>query len=729
MCRRAVFLSFVLMVGLILASTASAELIGWWRLNEGARYIFTDSSDYGHDGTIEPLNESAVKWAIDGYKGSALQFLTSTAPFTICDANITPGLLNIAESSYSFWSKTPTEYQAWGPALVLIGEQHDSDFELADTGIPFIFSEPEAGGTVSYPGDWSLVSGVTLNDNQWHHITVTCSASQQRIIYYLDGEMEVTSDPNWTLSDPILKVRIGGPRSSSNRRQWRNYIGTLDEVAVFNHSLAADEVASLFKYGPRPTPKATTPSPIENTEDVLQDVILKWEAGIYADKHDVYFGTVFEDINEASIADTRGVLLGQNQDGATFDPPGLLDYGKTYYWRVDEVNDSNPESPWRGDVWSFTSANFIVVDAFESYTDLEPNRIFDAWADGWEIETNGSTIGYSDPDFNIGEHFVESNIVHDGFQSMPFFYDNEGKFSEAVLKLEGAASDWTRQNAESLSLWFLGYPAKVSSFEEAPVGAYTLKGLGLDIWADLDQFHFAYKEVSGSVTIIAKVESVGNTDPFAKAGIMIRNSLEPDAANVAVLVTPENGVRYQYRNTDGGTTDREFDPNVVAPQWVKLQRTSGGLVRASYSADGNTWKNFTLRTITMSMPIYVGLAVTSHTVDTVCEAKFSNVSFPSTTVPSQWIAQDIGVLTNSAESMYVVLNGSTVIYHDVPNASQINTWTEWRIPLQRFADMGVNLRSVNSLGIGFGDRNNPQAGGQGKMYIDDIRLYLPTSTE
>jgi hypothetical protein len=222
---------------------------------------------------------------------------------------------------------------------------------------------------------------------------------------------------------------------------------------------------------------------------------------------------------------------------------------------------------------------------------------------------------------------------------------------------------------------------------------------------------------------------VENTDPFAKAGVMIRDSLDSDAANIAVLITPENGVRFQYRITAGGNTDREFKEGITAPQWVKLQRTAGGLIRASYSPDNVTWTQFTLKTVTMSMPVYIGLVVTSHNVDTLCEAKFSNVSFPSTTVPQGWIEQDIGISTNSAEPMYVILNGSAVVYHDVPNASQIGTWTEWKIPLQRFADLGLNRTNVNSFGIGFGNRNNPQIGGKGIIYVDDIRLYRPYSTE
>ncbi len=103
------------------------------------------------------------------------------------------------------------------------------------------------------------------------------------------------------------------------------------------------------------------------------------------------------------------------------------------------------------------------------------------------------------------------------------------------------------------------------------------------------------------------------------------------------------------------------------------------------------------------------------------------------TYPRDWTENGIttlsiwfrGISDNAAETLYVVLNGSAVVSHDNPNAAQIDTWTEWVIPLQAFADQGVNLANVNTIGLGLGDRNNPQAGGSGTMYFDDIRLYPP----
>ncbi|MBN2313520.1 MAG: hypothetical protein JXM79_06295, partial [Sedimentisphaerales bacterium] len=96
-------------------------------------------------------------------------------------------------------------------------------------------------------------------------------------------------------------------------------------------------------------------------------------------------------------------------------------------------------------------------------------------------------------------------------------------------------------------------------------------------------------------------------------------------------------------------------------------------------------------------------------------------------VDAQWTDQDIGMSSNSAEPVYVVLDGNAVVYHDDPNAAQIITWTDWTIPLQTFADLGIDLTHVDSIAIGLGDRDNPQQpGGSGTVYVDDIRLYRST---
>jgi hypothetical protein len=106
------------------------------------------------------------------------------------------------------------------------------------------------------------------------------------------------------------------------------------------------------------------------------------------------------------------------------------------------------------------------------------------------------------------------------------------------------------------------------------------------------------------------------------------------------------------------------------------------------------------------------------------------------TYPRDWTENGVTTLTiwfrggsaNAAELLYVALNGSALVNHDNPNAAQTGRWTEWTIDLSApggFADQGVNLANVNTIAIGFGNRNNPQPGGSGTVYFDDIRLYRP----
>jgi hypothetical protein len=281
--------------------------------------------------------------------------------------------------------------------------------------------------------------------------------------------------------------------------------------------------------------KAGNPNPGNGATDVKQTPVLKWAAGDYAVSHEVYFGTDGETVKNATTASPE--YKGTKALGDESYDPGKLGWASIYYWRIDEVNSVNPDSPWIGSLWSFTTANFLVVDDFESYNDIDPpdpqsNRIFEAWLDGYEIPTNGALVGNELPPY------AEQTIVHSGIQSMPFFYDNSVGYSEATLTLT-YPRDWTENGVTTLTIWFIG-----------------------------------------------------------------------DSAN-------------------------------------------------------------------------------------------------------------------AAETLYVALNGSAVVNHDNPNAAQVDTWTEWVIPLQAFADQGVNLANVNTIGLGLGNRNNPVAGGSGTMYFDDIRLYPP----
>jgi hypothetical protein len=468
--------------------------------------------------------------------------------------------------------------------------------------------------------------------------------------------------------------------------------------------------------------RAAGARPPNDATEVRISPVLKWSAGDNAAQHDVYFGTDLDEVTNADIT-TPDIYRGRQElDDTSYIPAEVpLEWNNTYYWRIDEYN--NDATITAGPVWSFTIGNFFIVDDFEDYNDYSPDRIFDVWTDGYNSTTNGSMAGYPEPDFAAGESFVETLIVHSGDQSMPLFYDNDMKYSEVERPIS-SGSDWTREGVEILSLWFRGYPASVGSFTEDPTGTYTMTASGADIWDMADEFHFAYKELTGPGSIVARVNSIEDTDVWAKAGVMIRNTLEPGSRHATTVVTPSSGVSFQRRLMTGGASTDTTTTGITAPQWVKIERSISGNFTASYSENGTSWTQIEDEIVNMNATVYIGLALTSHNTEATCEAVFSNVSFTGNVSQDQWMNQDIGIISNSAETMYVVLNDEAVVNYDGSDATLINEWTEWRINLQDFADLGIDLTDVESIGIGLGDRNNPQAGGSGVLYIDDIRLYL-----
>jgi len=490
---------------------------------------------------------------------------------------------------------------------------------------------------------------------------------------------------------------------------------------------------------------ASGPNPVDGAAGVKPSVILSWNAGAVAESHEVYFGTDADAVKNAtkSSSEYKGPkALGQE----SYDPDKLA-LTTTYYWRIDEVNSINPDSPWAGNVWSFTTGDFFAIDDFEDY-DAGENQIWYAWHDGLGYGTPGSGDYYAGNGTGaaVGDEttasYTEETIIHGGEQSLPLVFDNSkqgyANYSEVEHTLTNQR-DWTEEGVAELSLWFRGNPASVGSFVEGPAGTYTMTGSGTDIWNNADEFHYAFKTLIGVGSIQAQVLSVDNTDTWAKAGVMIRETLEPGSKFAAVYITPGNGCRYQARldtgiaaTSDTGTETSE-QTAITAPYWIKLERDFAGNSRAYYSSDGITWQMIAwgAQNISMDSNIYIGLAVTSHNAAATCEARFSNVTITGT-AGQQWANQDIGILSNDAEPMYVAVSNSTgkpvVVTHDDPAATNIETWTEWVISLQEIANQGLNLNDVDSIAIGIGTKGNVTVpGGSGKMFFDDIRLYGPSS--
>jgi hypothetical protein len=189
--------------------------------------------------------------------------------------------------------------------------------------------------------------------------------------------------------------------------------------------------------------------------DVPMIATLGWTAAETAASHEVYFGTDAGAVRDATKASPE--FAGAKALGSEAYDPGKLDWASNYYWRVDEVYPANTV---KGLVWSFVTADFISVDDFEAYNDIDPpdpesNRIFDKWVDGFETTTNGALVGNDLPPY------AERNAVHGGDQSMPYSYDNNMKTSEATKTLT-YPRDWTEGGVTKLSLWIRGGSANAA---------------------------------------------------------------------------------------------------------------------------------------------------------------------------------------------------------------------------------------------------------------------------
>jgi hypothetical protein len=281
-----------------------------------------------------------------------------------------------------------------------------------------------------------------------------------------EGQVRLSPD-----EDPAHAVTIANTAAQAQSQPQkleagkRYYIEALMKNETIDDNLTvswqgpgiANQVVSADYVGATPfvSVRAYQADPAADAKDTRQSLVLTWKAGEKAKQHDVYFGADRDAVAKATTA-SAGIYQGrQALDVTTFDP-GILEWGKTYFWRVDEVNPNDAESPWIGQVWSFTTANFLIVDDFESYTDHAGEEIWSTWIDGFadNFQSSGSTVGI-DPAVN--GTFGETSIVHSGKQSLPLSYDNSKApfFSEARLDFAPLA-DWTVNGLTNLTLYFYG---------------------------------------------------------------------------------------------------------------------------------------------------------------------------------------------------------------------------------------------------------------------------------
>ncbi len=618
--------------------------------------------------------------------------------------------------------KASTQQVAWPAAKTidgsgLVGDEHSNDMNhmWMSLGVP-------AWLQYAFDKEYKLDELWVWNANSLLETYMGFGARSVKIEYSLDGSAwtELAGVPEFAQALGISPctagtiIDFGGVTAKyvklTINTTWGNPMSTsLSEVRFFSVPVQARE--------PQPADGATNVSVAAN---------LVWRPGREAQSHAIYLGTDADAV-------ANGTVPTATQTARIY-TPASLEFGTTYYWKVDEVGQTET---CEGNLWSFKTQEYAILEDFESYTNDSPNRVFQTWIDGYGFSADeffpqggsgndsGAMIGY-DP--GVGD-IMERGAVHSGAQSMPLQYDNTtSPFYSETDRTFATPQDWKDKGADTLAVHVRG---NAGNFKEVAGGQMIMGAIGVDIWDTADQFRYAYKNLSGNGSMVVRVDSMIRSDGWAKAGVMIRESVHPGSKHAFVCMTPDYGPSFQQRPETGNVMSQISVVGLTIPYWVKLTRT-GNAFTAQHSPDGVTWTNIAFTApvnVTMANDVLIGLALTSHNASVVTAAEFSNLSTTGN-VTGAWQTAEIGAtqpVGNSVEPMYVRIEDSAGAKATVVNADEAitlrPTWQEWKIPYSALT--GVNLSRVKKMYIGVGNRSTPTAGGTGTVYIDDISLGRP----
>ncbi len=563
---------------------------------------------------------------------------------------------------------------------------------------------------------------------------------------------------------------ISAPIAIKNRKAYTHYEVFFTEVRnrAAANSMQIGEV-ELLSDGSLPG-AAGGPVPVDGAIDIPRDVVVAWTAGDLAATHDVYFGTVFADVNNASRSNPMGVLVSQDQTAATYDPAGLLEFGQTYYWRVDEVNSAPDFTIFKGDVWTFTVEPFAYPIANIIAT---TNAISDEGA-GIENTVNGSGLNAAD------QHSTESNAMWlglpaDGPISIQYEFDRVYKLhqllvwnynvefeiilgfglKDVAVEYSADGVDWTAfgdvefAKAAANSTYtanttvdFDGVPAKFVRFTVnsgwGPMGQYGLSEVrftyvpanarepqpedgatGVAVGSPLS-WRAGREAVSHDVYFGTDPEALAlamTTDAatYAPAALNLGTTYywRVDEVNEADAVPVWEGDLWSFTAEEFIVVDdfESYTDDIEAGEAI-FDAWLDGWVNGTGSTVGHLNAPFAEQTIVksgkQSMPLSYDNAATS-----VAEAEYE--------LSQNWTINGIKSLSisffgdaDNTGQLYVKINNAKVVYSGDDTDIKRPAWQAWNIDLSAVS----GLSNVTKLTIGV-----EGAGASGVLYFDDIRLY------
>ena len=722
MSKKLIYLASLIVV-IIVNGRVSADLVGYWKLDENSGLNTVDSSGYGNDGIL-----IGPAWS-GGKSGSALDF-DGVDDYVLCAERLGAGpgtypeILMPETFTVACWTKL--DNFAYFSSFVGNGIDTGDDecgFFLYNWGWVGE-NEQDFGLAIRTESGMNYVETPNIyQTDTWYHLAATYDGTNVSI--YINGAL-VTGPEN--VGGPIrwISATSGNYPERFAIGVWLDpgydlwIDGVIDEVGYWNHVLTEVEIKKLAAVS-----KASEPGPADGSVHPDTWASLSWVPGAYAVSHDVYIGDNFDDVNNGTeitfIGNQTETFCVVGFPGNLF-PDGLVP-GNTYYWRIDEVNEAEPNSPWKGDIWSFSippktayfpdpadSAESVALDAALSWTEGFGAKLHTVYFGETFDEVDNAAGGlpqgtetYSPGTLKMARTYywrVDEFDAIDTYKGDVWSFTTEGAVT--ALHPANGAVDVTQT---PVLTWTPGLGASHEVYFGADAGSLELKASG-----SLGSESYEPGQLEWDTTYYWRVDEANNanadspwTGPlwsFTTANFLIIDDME---AYNDINEGEEGSNRIYLAWVDG------FDNPAINGSVV-------GHANAPFAEQ--TIVHGGLQSMPMAYDNAVGKSEATLTV----------------TDKRDWTVNGVNILTiwfrgnssNAAENLYVVLNGSAVVNNDNPNAAQAVSWTQWNIDLQAFADQGVNLANVTSITLGLGNRANPTAGGSGMMYFDDIRLYALT---
>jgi len=705
-------ITFVLALSMVLIDTTQAELVGQWKFDEGSGTTAYDSSGKGNDGTLV----GGATWAA-GRFGGGIELDGTSGYISVPDFELTTNSI-----TFAIWLNG-WKGGDWAPLISsrVVG-QCEMIFGDDDT-LRYVWNN-DSNAT------WGWTGGPVIPEDTWTMLAVTIDPDRAVAYVYTDadGLTQATNEiPH--IEETVGALQIG---YSYDPRYIR---GIIDEAQVYDHALTEDEIMAVVK-GEGLT-HAINPKPSDGFIHSDTWVTLSWRSGDYAVSHDVYLGDNYDEVSNATP--NSDVFRG-NQIATFFVagfpgfpyPDGLVP-GTTYYWRIDEVNEANLESPWKGDIWSFS---------IPPKTAYNPDP-----ADGSEVaDANSVTLSWT-PGFGailhtvyLGNNYDEVNAAAGGAPQGTATYDPGPLEREKVYYWR--VDEFDAAVTYKGDVWSFTTPGAVGN----PQPAYGATDVGMNAilsWTPADS------AASHQLYFGTDKETVRNADTGSPE---YQGSKALDAENHDPGLL-EAGMSYYWRvdevDAQGNTAK--------GPIWIF---TTGSFLLVddfeSYTDDDaageaiwQTWiDGFGIpdngAQVGYLMPPYAEQMIVHSGFQSMPllytnEASVTNSEASMTlTAPRDWTEGGVAELSlwfrgasgNAAEPMYVAVSNSVgaaaVVTYDDPSAATVRSWTQWLIPLQALTDQGVNPTNVDKIAIGLGSKAGvASSGGSGTLYVDDIRLNQP----